>query len=158
MDTNIKKLLSQILENTDKINATLNEHTKILNEHSKILDEHTKILGEHTKILDEHGKRLDHIENDFGSRLDHIENDFGNRLQNIENDFGSRLQNIENIVTRIETEHGQKIQVLFDYFVTDSNRFAELRQEIFKINSKLDDLDNRIYALDFYKKNLLISQ
>lgn len=147
MDTNIEKLLSQILENTNKINTTLNEHSKILNEH---------------------GKRLNHIENDFGSILDALEkrlNNFGSRLDalekrldHIENDFGNRLKNIENIVTRIETEHGQKIQVLFDYFVTDSNRFIELKQEIFKINSKLDDLDNRIYALDFYKKNLLISQ
>ncbi len=140
MDKNIEKLLSQILENTTKTNATLEEHTNKL----------IKLENHINKLEAESNKRFRNIEN----RIDKLEAESNKRFQNIE----ERLTSVENIVTKIELEHGEKIQILFDYFVSNIDNFKEIKQEISKINLKLDDLDNRIYALDFYKRELLSAQ
>ena len=140
MDKNIEKLLSQILENTTKTNATLEEHTNKL----------IKLENRIDKLEAESNKRFRNIEN----RIDKLEAESNKRFQNIE----ERLTSVENIVTKIELEHGEKIQILFDYFVSNIDNFKEIKQEISKINLKLDDLDNRIYALDFYKRELLSAQ
>lgn len=49
----------------------------------------------------------------LNTRLNNIEKTYDERFEN----FGERLTKIENIVTRMEKEHGEKLQVLFDYFV-----------------------------------------
>lgn len=152
MDKNIEKLLSQILENTAKTNATLEVHT------NKLIE-----LENHINNLEiENNKRFQSIENriekleakydqkfqdiedcidkleakydqkfqDIQSCIDKLKTENNKRFQSIE----ERLTSIENIVTKIELEHGEKIQILFDYFVSNSDNFKEIRQEISKIN------------------------
>ena len=62
----------------DRIEAQLDEHTKILDEHTKILKEHGQVLHEHTSILREHDSRLASIEkkvDNMDGRLRAIEAD-----------------------------------------------------------------------------------
>lgn len=138
MNQHIENLLSQILASINKMSNTLEQHTKILNEHTAILNEHTAVLNEHTAVLNEHTAILA-------------------KHATILDEYGERLQRLENIVTRIENEHGEKLQILFDYFTTDSTRFKDLKQELSKINSILDRHDNKIYYLEFHKDKLLSS-
>ena len=158
MDKNIEKLLSQILENTTKTNATLEEHT------NKLIELENHIDNLETKYDKRFQDIEDHIDNleakydkrfqDIEDRIDNLETKYDKRFQ----DIGERLTSVENIVTKIELEHSEKIQILFDYFVSNNDNFKEIKQEISKINLKLDDFDNRIYALDFYKRDLLSAQ
>lgn len=78
-----------------------------------------------------------------------------NKMSKTLDNHGERLTQIENIVTRMEAEHGEKLQVLFDYFVTDSTRFQEIKEEIAKINTTLDKHDARLFYLEFHKDKLL---
>ena len=194
MDKNIEKLLSQILENTAKTNATLEVHTNKLIE----LENHINNLEiENNKRFQSIENRIEKLEAKYDQKfqdiedcIDKLEAKYDQKFQDIEDcidkleakydqkfqdiqacidklktennkrfqSIEERLTSIENIVTKIELEHGEKIQILFDYFVSNSDNFKEIRQEISKINLKLDDLDNRIYALDFYKRELLSAQ
>ena len=101
--------------------------------------------------MDNIKNRLNNIETSFSSRMDYIEN----RLNNIEFNHGERLQNIENIVTKIEHEHGEKIQVLFDYFVDQEQKRTDIKTDINNLETDLDKQNNRIYALEFYKQEML---
>lgn len=105
--------------------------------------------------------RLDYIEKHFGSRLDHIEQNFGSRLDKLEyiaKDHSERLQSIENIVTRIEKDHGDSIQILFDYFVDQDKKNQKINSKINQLNKNLDVHNSRIFALEFYKEKKLASK
>lgn len=125
-----KELLLQILKNTEDLKTRLD------------------------KVEENSEKRFVNLE----SRLDHIEKTHGERLQNIENTHGKRLQNIENIVTRMEKEHGEKIQILFDYFVDQDSKNKRINSRIHRLCKKSDEHDTRIFALEFYKSEKLVSK
>ena len=116
--------------------------SKILETVSKIsnkLDEHTIILNQHTEILGQHSDRLTSLENIVG-------------------EHGQKIQNIENIVTRIELEHGEKLQALFDCFAINNEKFIKINEEISRINTILDRQDNKIFYLDYYKNQTNLPQ
>lgn len=139
-----QKLLQEILKNTKQITTRL--------------DHIEQSFGQRLDHVEQgFGSRLDHIKQDFGSRLDHIEQNFGQRLDVLEHigkEHGERLQNIENIVTRIEKDHGDKIQVLFDYFVDQDSKNKKISSKLHKLCKKSDEHDTRIFALEFYKEKL----
>jgi len=64
--------------------------------------------------------RLGNVEN----KLDNVEN----RLGNVEN----RLENVEKIVVRIENEHGQKLDALFDGYNQNSDKLDRIETEVSK--------------------------
>lgn len=125
-----KELLLQILKNTEDLKTRLD------------------------KVEENSEKRFVNLE----SRLDYIEKNHGERLQNIERTHGERLQNIENIVTRMEKEHGEKIQILFDYFVDQDSKNKRINSRIHRLCKKSDEHDTRIFALEFYKSEKLASK
>ena len=129
-----KELLLQILKNTEDLKTRLD-----------------KVEENSEKRFVNLESRLDHIEKTHGERLQNIEKTHGERLQNIENTHGKRLQNIENIVTRMEKEHGEKIQILFDYFVDQDSKNKRINSRIHRLCKKSDEHDTRIFALEFYK-------
>ncbi len=57
----------------------------------------------------------------------------------------------------MEKEHGDKIQVLFDYFVDQDKKHKDTNSKINNLEEKFDNLDTRIYALEFYKEEKLAS-
>lgn len=79
------------------------------------------------------------------------------RLYNIEKTYGERLTKIENIVTRMEKEHGEKLQVLFDYFVDQDEKYKDINLKIDNLKEKSNNHDTRIFALEFYKEEKLAS-
>lgn len=101
---------------------------------------------ENTKQLN---TRLDNIEKTYDKRF--------NRLENIVNGHGERLTKIENIVTRMEKEHGEKLQVLFDYFVDQDKKHKDINLKIDNLEEKFNNHDSRIFALEFYKEEKLAS-
>ena len=136
-----KELLLQILKNTEDLKTRLD-----------------KVEENSEKRFVNLESRLDHIEKTHGERLQNIEKTHGERLQNIENTHGKRLQNIENIVTRMEKEHGEKIQILFDYFVDQDSKNKRINSRIHRLCKKSDEHDTRIFALEFYKSEKLVSK
>ena len=136
-----KELLLQILKNTEDLKTRLD-----------------KVEENSEKRFVNLESRLDHIEKTHGERLQNIEKTHGERLQNIENTHGKRLQNIENIVTRMEKEHGEKIQILFDYFVDQDSKNNRINSRIHRLCKKSDEHDTRIFALEFYKSEKLVSK
>lgn len=143
IDMDNEKLLLQILDNTRKINERLDYIEK------------------------EHGKRLQNLENivrDHSEHLQNIENivrDHGERLQNIETivkGHGEHLQSIENSLIFIEHDHGERLQVLFDYFTDQDTKYKETKSSIQKSENKLDSHDSRIFALEYYKNDKLTSK
>lgn len=89
----------------------------------------------------------------LNARLDNIEKTYDERFEN----FGERLTKIENIVTRMEKEHGEKLQVLFDYFVDQDEKHKDINLKIDNLEEKSNNHDTRIFALEFYKKEKLAS-
>ena len=136
-----KELLLQILKNTEDLKTRLD-----------------KVEENSEKRFVNLESRLDHIEKTHGERLQNIEKTHGERLQNIENTHGKRLQNIENIVTRMEKERGEKIQILFDYFVDQDSKNKRINSRIHRLCKKSDEHDTRIFALEFYKSEKLVSK
>ncbi len=136
-----KELLLQILKNTEDLKTRLD-----------------KVEENSEKRFVNLESRLDHIEKTHGERLQNIEKTHGERLENIENTHGKRLQNIENIVTRMEKEHGEKIQILFDYFVDQDSKNKRINSRIHRLCKKSDEHDTRIFALEFYKSEKLVSK
>lgn len=136
-----KELLLQILKNTEDLKTRLD-----------------KVEENSEKRFVNLESRLDHIEKTHGERLQNIEKTHGERLENIENTHGKRLQNIENIVTRMEKEHGEKIQILFDYFVNQDSKNKRINSRIHRLCKKSDEHDTRIFALEFYKSEKLVSK
>lgn len=132
MDKPTEKLLSKILETVSKISNKLDEHTIILNQHTEILNQHSEILGQHSDRL--------------------------TSLENIVGEHGQKIQNIENIVTRIELEHGEKLQALFNCFAINNEKFIKINEEISRINTILDRQDNKIFYLDYYKNQTNLPQ
>ena len=76
------------------------------------------------------------------------------RLYNIEKTYGERLTKIENIVTRMEKEHGEKLQVLFDYFVDQDEKYKDINLKIDNLKEKSNNHDTR---MEFYKEEKLAS-
>ncbi len=136
-----KELLLQILKNTEDLKTRLD-----------------KVEENSEKRFVNLESRLDHIEKTHGERLQNIEKTHGERLENIENTHGKRLQNIENIVTRMEKEHGEKIQILFDYFIDQDSKNKRINSRIHRLCKKSDEHDTRIFALEFYKSEKLVSK
>lgn len=97
----------------------------------------------------------------INERLDYIEKEHGKRLQNLENivrDHSEHLQSIENSLIFIEHDHGEKLQVLFDYFTDQDTKYKETKFDIQKFETKLDNLDSRLFALEYYKNDKLTSK
>ena len=89
----------------------------------------------------------------LNTRLDNIEKTYDKRFEN----FGEPLTKIENIVTRMEKEHGEKLQVLFDYFVDQDEKHKDINLKIDNLKEKSNNHDTRIFALEFYKEEKLAS-
>ena len=143
-----EKLLLQILDNTKKINKRLDHIEK---NHGKRLQNLEISLS---RIEKDHGERLQNIENSYGKRLQNLENS----MARIEKDHGERLKNIENSLIYIEHTHGEKLQVLFDYFTDQDTKYKETKFDIQKFETKLDNLDSRLFALEYYKNDKLTSK
>jgi len=154
MDEKTQQILSQILLNTEKISTTLEEHNTRLQNLEHNVEE---IKIEHGKRLENLEYNIENLKNIVEKLKDKVEN-LENKVQNLEDKVESlenKVQNLENTVTRMEFTHGEKLQVLFDYFTTDSERFEKIKQEISTINSTLDKHDNRIYFLEFHLPDCL---
>lgn len=89
----------------------------------------------------------------LNTRLDNIEITYDERFEN----FSERLTKIENIVTRMEKEHGEKLQVLFDYFADQDEKHKDINLKIDNLEEKSNNHDTRIFALKFYKEEKLTS-
>ncbi|MCI9286756.1 MAG: hypothetical protein HFJ57_02030 [Clostridia bacterium] len=147
-----KELLLQILKNTEDLKTRLDKVEE--NSEKRFVNLESRL----DHIEKTHGERLQNIEKTHGERLQNIEKTHGERLENIENTHGKRLQNIENIVTRMEKEHGEKIQILFDYFVDQDSKNKRINSRIHRLCKKSDEHDTRIFALEFYKSEKLVSK
>lgn len=116
------ELLKQILQNTTEIR-------------SKVDDLHERVEVIEQKLIEfEHSLEI------LKQRLQILEEKVAEVVQ--------RLMTLENIVTTIQVEHGEKIQVLFDYFVSTDEEFKLIRITLSNINTSLDKHDNRIYLLE----------
>lgn len=74
------------------------------------------------------------------NRVDKIEE----RQQNMDN----RLDKISQSVAVIENDHGEKLQVLLDVVTGHIKKFDSENSKIEKCEERLDDHDNKIYALN----------
>lgn len=116
--------------------------------------ENKELLLQILKNTEDLKTRLDKVEENSEKRFVNLES----RLDHIEKTHGERLQNIENIVTRMEKEHGEKIQILFDYFVDQDSKNKRINSRIHRLCKKSDEHDTRIFALEFYKSEKLVSK
>lgn len=57
----------------------------------------------------------------------------------------------------MEKEHGEKLQVLFDYFVDQDEKHKDINLKINNLEEKFNNHDSRIFALEFYKEEKLAS-
>lgn len=123
--------------------------------------ENNELLLQILKNTEDLKTRLDKVEENTEKRFANIESkleNYNQRLDYIEKNHGERLQNIENIVTRIEKEYGEKIQILFDYFVDQDSKNKRINSKIHRLCKKSDEHDTRIFALEFYKSEKLASK
>ena len=74
------------------------------------------------------------------NRVDKIEE----RQQNMDN----KLDKISQSVAVIEKDHGEKLQVLLDVVTEHIKKFDSENSKIEKCEERLDDHDNKIYALN----------
>ena len=123
--------------------------------------ENKELLLQILKNTEDLKTRLDKVEENTEKRFANIESkleNYNQRLDYIEKNHGERLQNIENIVTRMEKEHEEKIQILFDYFVDQDSKNKRINSKIHRLFKKSDEHDTRIFALEFYKSEKLASK
>ena len=101
--------------------------------------------------------RVDKIEEgqqNMNNRLDKIEEgqqNMNNRLDKIEEgqqNMNNRLDKISQSVAVIEKDHGEKLQVLLDVVTEHIKKFDSENSKIEKCKERLDDHDNKIYALN----------
>lgn len=48
--------------------------------------------------------------------------------------------------------------MLFDYFTDQDTKYKETKFDIQKFETKLDNLDSRLFALEYYKNDKLTSK
>ena len=87
--------------------------------------------------------RVDKIEErqqNMDNRLDKIEE----KQQNMDN----KIDKISQSVAVIENDHGEKLQVLLDVVTGHIKQFDSENSKIEKCEERLDDHDNKIYALN----------
>ena len=68
-----------------------------------------------------------------------------------------QLTSLENIVTRIEVEHGEKIQILFEQLSIISEKLDLTLEKLEKMNKIIDDHALRIEVLEEKVLNSKIS-
>lgn len=68
----------------------------------------------------------------------------GQRFDNIDN----RLDKVEGHVTRIEIEHGKKLDALFDGYNQTYERLQQHNKQLNDINTKIDKLSDKVSIHD----------
>lgn len=79
-----------------------------------------KIFELMTKMYSDLKKGQDDLKNELG--------EVKTRLGNVEN----RVGNIKKTVTKIEDEHGKKLEALFDGYKQNSEKLEEIKKEVAK--------------------------
>lgn len=138
---NTNELLKQILENTTYLCTQL-QHVNVRLSH---LEEKIESFEQRLVLLEE---RISNLE----QRLTIIENKLI-KLEQRMLAFEERLALLENAVTRIEIDHGEKLQILFDYFISNEDKFKNIQSNLALHSDTLQNHESRIYLLESHKKS-----
>ncbi len=101
-----------------------------------------KMYVEFSEFRKETNVRFDNVEN----RLGNVENRLGNvenRLGNVEN----RLDSVEGHITRIENDHGKKLDALFDGYMQLAEGQQEIKLQLNELFSRVEKHDTQITLL-----------
>ena len=106
----------------------------------KRLDELGQKQEETTKRLDEFGEKQE----ETFKRLDEL----GEKQQNMEKNLLEKIDQVSLAVARIEVEHGEKLDILLDVVTGHTEKFNSVNKRVEKCEKRLDNHDDKIYALN----------
>ena len=119
MDDKTTKL---ILNSLNQINVKLDKHDEYFKAINSRLDKHDECFKEMRIELDSHNENFKII--------------------------NDQLTSLGNIVTRIEVEHGEKIQIALEYISTAIKQHKEMQKTLNQMNSRLNNHEMRIEILE----------
>ena len=101
-------------------------------------------LLEFKKEVNERFEAVDKRFETIDKRFDENDVNYDLRFKSIE----ERLSSLERITTKMEYEHGRKLDILLDYAQANIEKHAQYDQEFFDIHAQLFDHSNRIEILE----------
>ena len=84
-----------------------------------------------TKMYSEFSGKIDNMHNEFNSKFDNMQGKIDSiegKIENIEGDLNS----LKNVVTRMENDHGNKLDALFDGYKQINDRLDRIETEVSK--------------------------
>ena len=103
------------------------------------------------------------IKDDIQDMKDDMQN-INDDMQNMKDDMQSMkddmqdmkddIRNLNRSVAKIEVEHGEKLDILFDYFVDNSKRFESQDKKIESLNKIVTKHSAEIYSLNSKVSNI----
>ena len=129
MKNNIDKRFDSIDKKFDKYDKKFDKYDKKFDIYDKKFNEYDKKFNEYDKKFNEYDKKF----NIYDKKFDTIHQE---------------LTSLGNIVTRMEVEYGNKIQIGLEYFSIAMEKIDNLQNSVNEINSKLDAHDLRIQILE----------
>ena len=130
-------IVDERLDGIDKHLAIVDGRLDGIDKHLAIVDGRLDGIEEHLAIVD---GRLDGID----ERFDRNEFSYNARFEAIEN----RLTALENITTKIEYEHGRKLDLLLDYAKASIEKHEQYDKYFLDIHTQLLEHDTRIEILE----------
>lgn len=96
------------------------------------------------KILNKMDSMQQDIYNKMDSKLDAMQQDIYNKMDNMQQD----IRSLQKDVAIIQYEHGNKIQLLLDYAVQNSEEHAKMNALLEKHSSILDNHEIRLQVVE----------
>lgn len=143
MTNDTKLILNAIQQFQFQVSSKFLEYDKKFDAIDKRFDAYDKRFDAIDKRFDAYDKKFDAIDKRFDTydkRFDASE-ERSNTIQN-------QLNSLENIVTRMEIEHGNKIQLLLEQTCFLIEQHKEIKESINELNSKFDNHEIRIQILE----------
>ena len=128
----------------DKRLDDIEEHLAIVDERLDNIEEHLAIVDGRLDGIDKHLAIVDGRLDDIDERFDRNEFSYNARFEAIEN----RLIALENITTKIEYEHGRKLDLLLDYAKASIEKHEQYDKDFLDIHTQLLEHDTRIEILE----------
>ena len=142
-----KITLEDIFNTLLQFKEETNKHFSKIDEHLDIVDIRLDKIDTHLNIVDTRLDKIDTHLNIVDTRLDKIDahlNIVDTRLD----DHDAQFISLGNIITKMEYEHGKKLDLLLDYAKATMEKHEQYDKSLSQIDAKLFNHDIRINILE----------
>lgn len=89
-------------------------------------------------------QQIQDVRQDLEQQIQDVKKDLESQIQNVKSDLENQIQNVRDDLFVVEMEHGKKIDVLFDAFVSEREKNQEKIERLINLHMRADKTDLQI--------------